>query len=344
MIRKLLPLLCLGIPLGLGAQPFRLPTTNRAILDPDGGAERYFVGTAGKPWTSGQFGCVRSGGGQLHEGLDIRPMQRDRRGEPTDNALCAAPGTVAYVNTRPGLSNYGNYVVVRHEIDGLEVFTVYAHLASVESGIRAGVPIQAGQPLGRVGRTSNTRQRITPDRAHLHFEITFMVAGRYAAWHKANMGETRNDHANFNGRNLVGLDPATVFRAQAQSQGPNKAKAVTPFNLARHLRESPELARVLIRRPTLDWARRNPGAVESNPLAQRQGIAAWEVSLGFNGIPLRAIPRAASELPANLGPYRLLGVNPRTLEQFPCGKMVFKRGQVWTLTAKGQQQLELLAY
>ena len=105
MIRNLLPLLCLWITLGLQAQPFKLPTANRAILDPDVGAERYFVGTSGKPWTSGQFGCVRSGGGQLHEGLDIRPMQRDRRGEPTDDALCALAGQVAYVNTRSGLSN-----------------------------------------------------------------------------------------------------------------------------------------------------------------------------------------------------------------------------------------------
>lgn len=335
-MRTLLPFLCLGMTLGLAAQTFRLPTTNRAILEPDGGGERYFVGTAGKPWTSGQFGCVRSGGGQLHEGLDIRPMQRDRRGEPTDDALCSVPGKVAYVNTHPGLSNYGNYVVVRHEVDGLEVFTLYAHLASVASGIRAGVPVQAGQPLGRMGRTSNTRQRISPDRAHLHFEITFMVASRYAEWHKANMGATRNDHADFNGRNLVGLDPANVLKAQAKSG--------TGFNLARHLRETPELARVLIRRPTLDWARRNPGAVEANPTAQRQGVAAWELSLGFNGIPLRAIPRAASELPANTGPYRVLTVDTKTLEQFPCGKLVFKRGQVWTLTAKGQQHLELLAY
>jgi hypothetical protein len=336
VIRTLFTILALGLAPVLVAQPFQLPTANRAILDADGGAERYFVGTAGKPWTSGQFGCVRSGGGQLHEGLDIRPLQRDRRGEPTDDALCSVPGVVAYVNTRSGLSNYGNYVVVRHQIDGLEVFTLYAHLASVAPGVRAGAPVQAGQPLGRMGRTSNTRQRITPDRAHLHFEITFMVASRYAAWHKANMGETRNDHGHFNGRNLVGLDPANVLRSPAKT-GP-------AFNLARHLRETPELTRVLIRRPALDWVRRNPGAVEANPVAQRQGIAAWELSLGFNGIPLRAIPRAASELPANMGPYRLLGVNPKTLEEFPCGKLVFKRGQLWTLTAKGQQLLELLAY
>jgi len=43
------------------AQPFQLPTANRALFD-KGGEERFFVGTVGKPWTSGCFGCVRSEG------------------------------------------------------------------------------------------------------------------------------------------------------------------------------------------------------------------------------------------------------------------------------------------
>ena len=53
------------------AQPFQLPTANHALFDA-GGEERFFVGTVGKPWTTGTFGCVRSGGWQMHEGLDIR--------------------------------------------------------------------------------------------------------------------------------------------------------------------------------------------------------------------------------------------------------------------------------
>ena len=56
----------------LRAQPFNLPTANRAIYDGDGGGEKFFVPTVGKPWTSGCFGCVRTEGWQMHEGLDIR--------------------------------------------------------------------------------------------------------------------------------------------------------------------------------------------------------------------------------------------------------------------------------
>lgn len=43
------------------AQPFQLPAANHALFDQDG-EQRFFVGTVGKPWTTGTFGCVRSGG------------------------------------------------------------------------------------------------------------------------------------------------------------------------------------------------------------------------------------------------------------------------------------------
>src|ERR1700704_3284425 len=94
--------LMLGI-FPLSAQPFLLPTSNHALFE-KGGEEKFFVGTVGKPWTSGTFGCVRSEGWQVHEGLDIRCLQRDRRGEPVDPVMATADGTVAYVNTRPSLS------------------------------------------------------------------------------------------------------------------------------------------------------------------------------------------------------------------------------------------------
>src|SRR5258706_10164842 len=117
--------------------PFVLPTANHALFEP-GGEERFFVGTVGKPWTSGTFGCVRSEGWQLHEGLDIRCLNRDRHGEPTDPVLATADGTVSYINQRPSLSNYGNYLVLRHQIDGLEIYSLYAHLKEIRPGLKHG--------------------------------------------------------------------------------------------------------------------------------------------------------------------------------------------------------------
>src|SRR5215213_11223432 len=43
---------------------------------------------------SGGFGGVRSGGSQFHEGMDIKPVARDRRGEPLDEVFAAMPGVV----------------------------------------------------------------------------------------------------------------------------------------------------------------------------------------------------------------------------------------------------------
>src|SRR5947209_5232937 len=95
-------LLCLAVGLSASAQPFHFPTANRTLLEA-GQEEKFFVGTVGKPWTSGSFGCVRTEGWQMHEGLDIRCLQRDKTGEPKDPVLATADGTIAYINARPSL-------------------------------------------------------------------------------------------------------------------------------------------------------------------------------------------------------------------------------------------------
>src|SRR5438067_13730031 len=58
-------------------QPFHFPTANHALFE-KGGEEKFFAGTAGNDWTTGMFGCVRSGGWKIHEGLDIRCLERDK--------------------------------------------------------------------------------------------------------------------------------------------------------------------------------------------------------------------------------------------------------------------------
>src|SRR6266566_9460893 len=148
----------------VSAQVFQLPTANHALFEP-GKEESFFVGTVGKPWTSGTFGCVRTEGWQMHEGLDIRCLQRDGHGEPVDPVLATADGTVAYLNTRPSLSNYGNYIVLRHQVEGLEIYSLYAHLHEVRTGLKAGQAVKTGEPIAVMGRTSNTRQGISRDRA-----------------------------------------------------------------------------------------------------------------------------------------------------------------------------------
>lgn len=316
------------------AQPFRLPTENRALLDPARQSE-FFAPTPGRTWTAGQFGCVRSDGTQMHEGIDILAMQHDRRGEPTDEVKAAAAGEVAYVSRKPGLSNYGIYIVLRHQIEGLQVFTLYAHLREARSDLAPGNSVAAGEKIGILGRTTNTRTPITRDRAHVHFEIDLLVNERFSGWLKKHEPDTRDDHGPWNGRNLLGLDPAEIFRAQQQKGA--------RFSLLEHVRNQTEMCRVLVADTAFPWLKRYAPLIQRNPIAEREGIVAYELSLNYNGVPFRMTPRARSEI---TGPVanRLLGVAEAENREHPCRKLVFRRGQSWVLTAKGQELIGLLTY
>jgi murein DD-endopeptidase MepM/ murein hydrolase activator NlpD len=313
---------------------FGLPTANHALFEP-GGEERFFAATPGKTWSSGAFGCIRSEGRQMHEGLDIRSVKRDRRGEPADPVMAAADGVVAYVNRKPGLSNYGNYVVVKHLIEGMEVFTLYAHLAEIREGLAAGTAVKEGETIGIMGRTTNTQTRIGRDRAHVHFEINLVVNDRFAGWYHQAFPGQRNDHGNWNGQNLLGLDARLIF-LQQRGEG-------AKFSLVRFLGARTELFRVLIREKSFPWARRYPQLVAASPQAKKEGVAGYEASLDYNGVAFRLVARAASELKP--GPrFQLVGVNDAEQAKNPCRQYVVKRGGGWRLGEHGLKALELLAY
>jgi peptidoglycan LD-endopeptidase LytH len=316
------------------SQPFLPPTANRALFEPNGGA-RFFVGTVGKPWTSGAFGGVRSEGNQLHEGLDIRCLQRDKHGEPQDPVLASAAGTVAYVNRKAGLSNYGNYIILRHQIDGLEIYTLYAHLSQVKSGLQAGQTVRAGEPIAVMGRTSNTHQRITKDRAHVHYEIDLFVNDRFAAWFKKNAPGQRNDHGIWNGRNLTGLDPREILLLQQQMGA--------KFNLVNYIRSQPILCRVLVRSAKFPWAQRYRALIRPNPAAEQQGVAGYELALNYTGVICEMIPRSAAELNGVTKP-RLVAVNENEAAKNRCGHLVARQGGSWRLTTKAVELLDLLTY
>jgi peptidoglycan LD-endopeptidase LytH len=316
----------------LSAQPFRLPTANRALLE-KGGGEQFFVGTTGKSWESGTFGCVRTGGSQVHEGLDIRCVKRDQRGEPLDPVMASCDGTVAYINPRSSDSNYGKYVVLRHVIEGMEIYTLYAHLSEFASGLARGKAVRAGEAIATMGRTSNTRERISQDRAHVHFEINLFVSDRFSAWFKKQYPREEDDHGVWNGMNLLGVDPRLVLLEQ-QAQG-------AKFSLLKFIQGRPELCRVLVRDANFSFVKRYPMLVRPNPLSEKQGIAGYEIVLDFNGVPIQLTPRAGSEMNSKTR-YQLLSVNAAEQVKNPCRKLVSRRGTGWQLSDNGIHFLNLL--
>jgi peptidoglycan LD-endopeptidase LytH len=312
--------------------PFQFPTANHALYQP-GGELKFFAPTApDKPWTSGSFGCVRDNATRMHEGLDIRHLQTDRRGEPTDPVMATADGTVVYFSKKPGLSNYGNYIVIRHIIEGMEIYSLYAHLSQISPTLKIGDAVKAGQVIATMGRTSDA-EVITKDRAHVHFELNVLMNDNFAAWFKKNSIE-RNDHGEWNGQNLNGLDPREILLGEQNPKG---------FSLLNFLRSQTELCRVLVRATNFSYLKRYPQLVLKNPVADKEGVAGYEMVLNYNGVPFALMPHATSEIKSS-AKFQLLSVNEAEEKANPCRKLVVKRGGRWQLADAGLRELELLTY
>ncbi|MBU6411324.1 MAG: M23 family metallopeptidase [Verrucomicrobia bacterium] len=314
--------------------PFRFPTANTNLFVP--GAElKFFAPTeADKPWTSGGFGCVRDNGWRMHEGLDIRHLQTDRRGEPADPIMAAADGTVVYFSDRPGLSNYGNYIVIRHVIEGIEIYSVYAHLSAIAPGLKVGEAVKAGDVIATMGRTSDTGW-IPKWRAHVHFELNVFFNDRFAIWFKKNFRGERNDHGQWNGLNLFALDERDIF-LQERALGPK-------FSLLNYIRNQTALCRVIVRAAHFPYLKRYPMLVTPNPVAQKQGVAGYEMAINYNGVPFALMPLAASEIKGRAR-FQLVSVNEAVEKANPCRRLVVKRRGHWELANEGIRLLDLLTF
>jgi murein DD-endopeptidase MepM/ murein hydrolase activator NlpD len=315
-------------------EPFRLPTANHAIFEP-GDESNFFAPTApDKPWTSGSFGCVRDNGQRLHEGIDIRSLQRDRRGEPVDPVMATADGTVVYFSTKPSLSNYGNYIVIRHFVQGLEIYSLYAHLSAIRPGLKIGEQVKAGEVIATMGHTSNA-EIIAKWRAHVHFELNVLVNDNFDAWFKTASPGEHNEHGEWNGQNLNGLDPREIFLREHNP--------VAKFSLLNFIRGQTELCRVLVRATNFPYLKRYAALVLKNPRAEKEGIAGYEIALNYNGVAFALIPRAESEIKSR-AKFQLLSVNEAVERANPCRKLLVQRGGRWQLADAGIHELELLTY
>lgn len=316
------------------AQSFFLPTPNREIFK-SGNDAKFYAPTPGRDWISGTYGCVRSEGGQFHEGIDILRVNTDRRGEPVDSVRVAAEGSVSYVNRVAGKSNYGKYLVVRHRVEGVAVYTLYAHLSEISDGLKRGTILRAEQIVGVMGRTSNTRSPIARYRAHLHFEIAVLLNDRFDRWFKSAYKDGVNDHGIWNGRNLMGLDPTAILRKQ-QVLGQR-------FSLLDHIRYGKEMFRVLVPKKDFFYARFYRPLVRRNPVAEKAGIDGYEIVFDYAGVPCQLIPRSRSEVKFAAGPL-LLSVDATYARQRKCRKLIQQSGGKWQLTRTGKQLVEILTY
>jgi hypothetical protein len=273
--------------------------------------------TAGTDWESfvqaaasgdpatGLFGIARNNGSKFHEGVDIRPASRDRRGEPADTVVAALDGRVVHTVLTPN-GPYGRYVVLAHEETGLRYYTLYAHLRSVHPALKPGLRVEAGYPLGIMGRSDEGRG-FPKDRAHLHFEVGVRLSISFDKWYAhQKMYSTPNRHGAWNGINLAGTDPLPFLRAGLSSSKPPSCVAI--------LRDEPAALAVHVFTSKIpDFVRENP-ALLTTPLPP--AVAGWRIEFAWHGLPLRWTPlTVASSRATGLRSVSIAASTDSTLRQ-----------------------------
>ena len=305
------------------------PTPNPAYFEGKPIAD-FIQPTAAGETESGLFGCRRSGGAQFHEGLDLKPLNRDHHGEPTDPVFAAMNGVVRYIGHVPGNSNYGRYIVLEHPEVEPAIYTLYAHLAAIAPGLNAGDTVTRGQTIGTMGRSSST-QAIPRERAHMHFEMGVMLSRDFENWFDWKKFGSHNQQGIWNGMNLYGFDPLDFFNEF-------RARKVDTFReYFAHMQTAVRL-RIATRRIP-DYVQRYPSLI-AKPLPADGLIGGWEVRVNEMGLPFSFTPLTPMEA-MGLAPdeVRVLETDTALLKQHRCKSLVFsKRGNY----ALGRDLLEVM--
>jgi murein DD-endopeptidase MepM/ murein hydrolase activator NlpD len=290
------------------------PTPNPAFQNGEP-VEAYVQPTSSGRIESGLFGCVRNGGQRFHEGLDLYPINRDRRREATDPVYSVLPGRVVYINEVAGHSSYGRYVVVEHDEEVPAYHTLYAHLAVVAEGITSGARVESGTVLGTMGRSAS--YRIPKSRAHLHFEIGLRLTDDFQGWFDRQKFGSKNRHDKWNGMNLVSVDPLDFYQS---------VRIGRVGNLFEYLRQLPAAARIRVYSGQVPSFVRNYPALVTRPYEGRS-VVAWDIAFTQYGLPKSWTPRFAEErLPGQPGNVKLIAYNPTLLESQTCREVVSMSG------------------
>ena len=310
---------------------WQLPTENDGLFHDQ--KSLFFQPTISRRLISGMFGFVRTSEPEparifehFHKGIDIRPLHRDKKGDPTDTISASADGEVVRVNLDEKISDYGKQVIVRHLWGKQPVYTIYGHLASI--GVEVGQKVKAGEPLGLMGWTGPGLVR---ERAHLHFEVAFQINGKFAEWvDTAKPGRLwePNRHGEWNGLNLMGIDPIPLLKAANQGTPLTCEEALSKLPCGFTVRVPPFMGT-----PTwMQWVEsKSPSAMP----------VSWDIEMTPWGLPLKM--EAGSEVV--LEPVLIANPGKPSEGKYYCRGLVQADGKGGMKLSKfGRQTMEMMLY
>lgn len=141
---------------------------------------------------------------KFHNGTDIwSPHEPCWIEAPYDGVVVEAKKSTA-----PG-GGFGNYVVLRHKIDGKDYTTLYAHMQDGSLKVKKGQKVTAGTPLGKMGTTGMSTGK------HLHWELHL---GKKHEWSATGKGYIEP----------IAFFKAVIAKEKAIATAPIEAKDTDP--------------------------------------------------------------------------------------------------------------------
>lgn len=106
---------------------------------------------------------------RLHLGIDIWAAA----GTPVYAPL---KGMIHSFNNNNNFGDYGPTIIVEHNLNGLQLHTLYGHLSqSSLDGLQTGQPVKMNQAIGQLGGAEENGHWPS----HLHFQLMFDMEGYY---------------------------------------------------------------------------------------------------------------------------------------------------------------------
>jgi murein DD-endopeptidase MepM/ murein hydrolase activator NlpD len=287
------------------------PTPNTAFRDGKP-VEAFIQPTVSGNIESGLFGCVRNEGQRFHEAIDLSPIRRDAASEATDPIFSILAGKVVYINNNSSRSSYGRYIIIQHESEALPFHSLYAHMARIDSRLKVGDAVKKGMVLGVMGRSAGG-YHIPKSRAHLHFEVGLMLSENFQIWYDRQEMKTKNHHGNWNGMNLVSVDPLAFFRSV-------QAGEVEDFNGFIKMRPVVAHLRVFTNKVP-DFIKRYPAVVIGS--YDHENLVAWDIAFTDFGLPMQWTPRfTKNKIRVQEGSVSILSYAPDRLKRQSCHRVL----------------------
>ena len=158
---------------------------------------------------------------------------------------------------------------------------------------------------------------------------------RFSSWFKKASPGERNDHGEWNGQNLLGLDPRQILLDE-RSQGakfsllnfvPQPDRTLPRGRAPHRFLLAETLSRADSPQPTDGKGRR--GRLRNRAQLQRRAVR------------VDSARRVGNQ---RAGAFQLISVNETEEQKNPCRRLVTKKGSRWELASHGIQALELLTY